>query len=455
MSNQFYQDPIFYHIYPLGLCDAPKINNIHAPVVHAIERLHPWLDHAQSLGMNALYLGPVFQSTSHGYDTIDYYQIDRRLGDRQSFARFAEAVHQRGMRLVLDGVFNHVGRDFWAFKDVIEKGENSNYRDWFYNLRFGKNSPVGDPFTYEGWHGHTSLVKLNLAHPHVRAHLFDAIGLWMDEFGIDGLRLDAADCIDFDFLRALSAFVKGRQEGFWLLGEVVHGDYRNWANPATLDSVTNYECYKGLFSSLNDGNYFEIAHTFERQFGVQGLYNDIRLYNFVDNHDVDRVASKLKYPEHLFPLYLLLFSMPGIPSVYYGSEWGIQGIKENGSDAALRPKLDLNHIASQAPQHGLVNFIRALGEIRLHSTALQSGDMNVIHVTHQQFAFLRQTKDEMVVVALNSAQKPVILDLQPSCIYEGSAFLDMFSPGELSTVQNGCLKVSIPPSRGRILKRIG
>jgi len=250
MTTNWTKDAIFYHIYPLGLVDAPHRNDFDAPVIHRLDQLLPWVDHIGSLGANAIYLGPVFESTSHGYDTVDYYRIDRRLGDIDTMARLAQEIHKRGLRLVLDGVFNHVGRDFWAFKDLQAHGENSAYRDWFHNLRFDGQSPMGDPFTYEGWHGHYSLVKLNLEHPDVRAHLFDAVGMWMEKFGIDGLRLDAADSIDFDFLRALRDFTKNRRSDFWLMGEVVHGDYRQWTNPETLDSVTNYEAYKGLYSSL-------------------------------------------------------------------------------------------------------------------------------------------------------------------------------------------------------------
>jgi glycosidase len=223
------------------------------------------------------------------------------------------------MRLILDGVFNHVGRDFWAFRDVLSAREQSVYREWFAGLKFGESSPYHDPFTYEGWNGHYSLVKLNLHHPAVVQHLFDAVSLWVEEFNIDGLRLDAADSIDIEFLRKLADFCQNLRPDFWLMGEVVHGDYRHWANDQALDSVTNYECYKGLYSSHVDRNYFEIGYSLNRQFGPDGLYRHLPLYNFVDNHDVNRVMSYLKNPAHLYPLYCLLFTMPGIPSIYYGS----------------------------------------------------------------------------------------------------------------------------------------
>ncbi len=448
-KREGWQDAIFYHIYPLGLSGAPAQRDPNAATVNRFDVLVPWLDQLQSLGANALYLGPIFESSSHGYDTVDYYQVDRRLGDNDAFARFAEEVHRRGIRLVLDGVFNHVGRDFWAFRDVQEHGERSQYKDWFHNLRFGGQSPLGDPFEYEGWQGHYSLVKLNLAHPHVRDHLFDAVRLWMDRFGIDGLRLDAADCLDFDFMRTLRDITSSRRSDFWLMGEVVHGDYNQWVNPSTLDSVTNYECYKGLYSSLAEKNYFEIAYELDRQFGENGIYRDLGLYNFVDNHDVDRAASKLDVPALLYPLYLLLFTMPGVPSVYYGSEFGIKAVKGEWSDAPLRPALELERLRTAAPQPDLPQTIARLAALRRQSEALRKGDYRTIHVDHQQLVFLRRTESESLLIMLNSDQAPVELDLT---LPWGSGWLrDRLNNKAGFEITNSRLRVSLPPAWGRVL----
>ncbi len=449
MIPHWIKDAYFYHIYPLGLCDAPQRNELGALTEYRLEKLNPWLDHIQSLGVNALYLGPVFQSSTHGYDTMDYYQVDRRLGDNAALAQFSESLHQRGIRLVLDGVFNHVGRDFWAFKDVISKGEDSEYCDWFYNLRFGEGSPMGESFTYEGWQGHFSLVKLNLSHPHVQEHLFGAIGLWMEQFKIDGLRLDAADCIEFDFLKMLHDFTKSRRKDFWLMGEVVHGDYRQWVNPEMLDSVTNYECYKGMYSSLNEVNYFEIAYSLNRQFGEEGVYQKLLLYNFVDNHDVDRVVSKLNSPAHLYPLYLLLFTMPGIPSVYYGSEWGIDGVKGERSDAPLRPALHLAQLNTDSPKADLMKTIIRLASLRSSCDALKYGSYQECHVAHEQFAFIRQVEDMCVVVVLNSNSEHVSLEL--ILPWDNGGLEDLLEPGNTFQIERSKAQVSVPPTWGRVL----
>ncbi|QRN82699.1 alpha-glucosidase C-terminal domain-containing protein [Chloroflexota bacterium] len=448
-QNTFWwQNATFYHIYPLGLCGAPLRNDFQT--TNRIEALYPWLDHMQKLGMDSLYLGPVFQSSSHGYDTIDYYLIDSRLGDNDSFARFAEEMHRRGLRLVLDAVFNHVGRDFWAFKDLQAHGEASAYKDWFHIHRFGGQSPFGDPFEYEGWQGHYGLVKLNLSHPHVRAHIFDAVGMWMDRFGIDGLRLDAADCIDFDFLRALHQFSKSRRSDFWLMGEVIHGDYRQWVNPDSLDSITNYECYKGLWSSLVDKNYFEIAYGLNRQSGLQGIYKDLLFYNFVDNHDVDRVASKFSNKALLYPLYILLFTMPGIPSIYYGSEFGLDAKKEPNSDVNLRPALDLMALENNVLQKDLSGVIQRLSALRRQSPAILLGKYQEMLVNANQLAFSRQYDGDNVVIVLNSASQAAEVHLE-RLPWQGGKVHDLLNPGETFQIEQDQLNLSVPPTWGRIL----
>ena len=409
MTHPF-QDATFYHIYPLGQLGAPERNDFTSEPTPRLAELHDWLPHLSDLGVNALYLGPLFESSAHGYDTVDYYHVDRRLGTNETLQDLAKNLREHGIRLVLDAVFNHVGRDFWAFKDVLEKGETSPYKGWFH-LDFSASSPQGDPFTYEGWSGNYDLVKLNLKNPDVKAHLFDAVAAWVRDFEISGLRLDAADVMDFSFLRELRAFCKDLKPDFWLMGEVVHGDYTQWVNPDMLDSATNYELYKGLWSSHADKNYFELAHSLKRQFGEGGVYEGLNLYTFADNHDVNRVASSLNEPAHLYPLYTLLFTVPGIPSIYAGSEWGVQGERTAQSDKALRPRLELEHGKSHAPHPDLADLIGKLSRLRHDSPALQRGGYRELLVQHEQLAFLRESDDERVVVIVNASAEEVTLEL--------------------------------------------
>lgn len=441
----------FYHIYPLGLCGAPLENDFRAAPRPRLERIYGWLDHLQAMGVNALYLGPLFESSSHGYDTADYFTVDRRLGTNDTLADLSSELKRRGMRLVLDGVFHHVGRHFWAFRDLQENGRASRFKDWFHGLDFNASSPYGDPFTYHAWRGHFNLIKLELSNPDVVNHLFHAVSDWMDRYGLDGLRLDVADCLDHEFMKKLSAFTKAKNPEFWLMGEVIHGDYRDWVSPEKLDSVTNYECYKGLYSSHLDTNYFEIAYSLKRQFGDQGLYRDLLLYNFADNHDVDRVAGQLKHPGHLHTLYTLLFTMPGIPSLYYGSEWGLTGRKTNGNDNPLRPALDLAHIQADPPQPGLFQTITRLAEIRSKNQALRRGNYQQLHVNHQQLAYLRQSENQSLVIAVNAADHPVSLDLPIPT--PGRHLQDLLDPTIKYPLQNGKARIeNIPPNWSRIME---
>jgi len=445
--HQWAADSVFYHIYPLGLCGAPNHNNFHSPVQPRLEYLYHWMDHIQNLGVNAVYIGPLFESGSHGYDTSDYYHVDRRLGNRETLRKIVDEFHSRGIRVIVDAVFNHVGRKFWAFRDVLEKGRYSWYCDWFQGLTFTKRSPFGDPFTYKTWKGHYGLVKLNLQNKYVREHLFKAVQMWVEELGIDGIRLDAADCLRVKFIRDLAKFCKKLKPDFWLIGEIVHGDYRKKTNEKMLDAVTNYQCHKELFSSLNHKNYFEIAHSFKWQFANEGKYKNLLLYNFVDNHDVNRAASLLKNQAHLYPLYALLFTIPGIPSIYYGSEWGIKGKKTGYSDHQLRPYLEIN---TSGKNQDLAGAIARFAKIRRYSSALRYGNYTELYVNHQQIAFARQTRDETVIVVINSSAAPVSMEFNVPVQY--GHLIDLLNNGERFETYHGRTRIDVIwPNWARIM----
>ena len=360
----WFEKSVFYQIYPLGFCGAPQHND--GQTVPRIEKVAQWGEHMEKLGVDALYLSPIFDSDAHGYDTRDYRKLDCRLGTNADFKAVCQSLHARGIRVVLDGVFNHVGRGFWAFRDVQEKKWDSPYKDWFH-ISFDGNSNYNDGFWYEGWEGHFELVKLNLRNPAVIDYLLDCVKFWVDEFDIDGLRLDVAYCLDKDFIRRLRSFTDGLKPEFFLVGETLHGDYNQWVGDGMLHSCTNYECYKGLWSALNSMNLFEIVHSLKRQFGPEQwtLYKGKHLFCFADNHDVTRAASVLTDPKHLPLMYGILFGMPGIPCLYYGSEWGEKADKKQG-DPALRPSFE-------APEwNELTDLLQAMatGRARLCVTAI-------------------------------------------------------------------------------------
>ena len=235
----WFDQAILYQIYPLGLCGAPAENDGRA--ARRILRLLDWVEHIKRLGAEAVLLNPVFDSDRHGYDTRDYNRLDPRLGTNEDLAQVCRAFHDAGLRVLLDGVFHHVGRGFWAFRDVQEKKWGSPYRDWFY-LNFDGDTNWGDGFWYENWEGHGELVKLNLHNPDVVEHQFQAIRSWVEQFGIDGLRLDVAYCLPTGYLKRLRAFTQTLKPDFALVGEVLGGDYNLWIGPELCHSVTNYEC---------------------------------------------------------------------------------------------------------------------------------------------------------------------------------------------------------------------
>jgi cyclomaltodextrinase / maltogenic alpha-amylase / neopullulanase len=443
-------DAVFYHVYPLGLCGAPATNDGTGPAVPRLARLHDWIDHWCTLGVNALYLGPLFESSTHGYDTTDYFHVDRRLGDDETLASLVAACHRRGIRVILDGVFHHVGRGFWGFRELRTGGMASPHRDWFAGVDFSRPSPLGDAFSYDTWRGHHELVKLALDHRPVRDHLLDAVRHWFARYDIDGLRLDVAESIKPDFLRELAGVCRGLRPDCWLLGEMIHGDYSRLANPEMLDSATNYEAYKGLWSSHEDRNYFEIAHTLERQFGPDGRYRGLPLYAFADNHDVTRVASRLSDPGHLYPLHVLLFTMPGVPSIYYGSEWGLSGVKRGPDDAPLRPAIDRPTPPADAQHPELAAAITRLAHLRRDSTALRRGDYRTLHIASEQLAFARTSGDETMIVTVNASHARAAIPLSAGT-WSGRRFVDRLDPSEPLVITNDHILLNVPPCWGRVV----
>jgi len=441
---------VFYHIYPLGALSAPHYNDFSSQPQPRLSQMTGWLDYIRELGANALYLGPVFESSTHGYDTANYYQIDRRLGNNTDLSSFSQTAHGKGFALVLDGVFNHVGRDFWAFRDLLAYREQSRYRDWFVNLRFDQTNGHGDPFCYDCWQGHESLVKLNRANPEVREHLFGAVRAWKDQFNIDGIRLDAADVLDFEFMRALRTFTDQCDPPLWLMGEVIHGDYRRWANEQTLHATTNYELYKGLYSAHNDANYFELAYSLNRQFGDQGIYRHLpTLYHFADNHDVSRIASQLTHKEHLRLIYLLLFTLPGVPAIYYGSEFGFEGVKTS-QDWNLRPAFEFGSLQNSAHQHDLRAHIGQLAAIRASVEALRTGAYAQRLVASKQFVFERVLMDQHVIVAVNADSEAAHISLAMPAM-AGWRLFDAMNNEFVYVSEQGKLDLSVPGYCGLIL----
>ena len=437
----WYNEAVFYHIYPLGLTGAPKQNEYREPV-HRLNTLLPWIGHIKEIGCTALYIGPLFESVGHGYETTDYRKLDSRLGTNEDLTNFVAACHEKGIKVIFDGVFNHTGRDFFAFKDIQEKRQNSPYVNWYCNVNFGGNTEYNDGFSYENWGGYNLLVKLNQRNPDVQSYICDVIRFWVSEFDVDGIRLDAADVLDFDFMKQLRRTAEEVKPDFWLMGEVIHGDYSRWVNGSTLHSVTNYALHKALFSGHNDHNYFEIAHT------VKYLQNmgDLDLYNFVDNHDVERIYTKLSNKAHFAPVHVLLYTLPGVPSIYYGSEFGIEGRKEKTSDDSLRPAINLADYANAVEKNPCTALVAALGKIRQNTPALSYGSYAELMLTNRQYAFARDLDGVRVIVTVNNDDNAASMDLPAGNADEYVGTLT----GEKVSVVNGRIHVTIVGGSGNI-----
>ncbi|MFR7640988.1 MAG: alpha-amylase family glycosyl hydrolase [Coprococcus sp.] len=437
----WYDEAVFYHIYPLGLAGAPKQNDYGEPV-HRLNTLLPWVDHIKEIGGSALYIGPLFESVGHGYETTDYKKLDSRLGTNEDLTAFVAYCHEQGIKVIFDGVFNHTGRDFFAFKDIQVNRENSQYKDWYCNVNFWGNNEYNDGFSYDNWGGYNLLVKLNQKNPAVVDYICDVIRFWVSEFDVDGIRLDAADVLDFDFMKALRRTANEVKPDFWLMGEVIHGDYSRWVNGETLHSVTNYTLHKALYSGHNDHNYFEIAHTVRR---LQNM-GTLRLYNFVDNHDVERIYTKLTNKAHFAPVHVLLYTLPGVPSIYYGSEFGIEGRKEYGSDDSLRPALNIEDYKDSAKTNPCTALIAALGKVRQAVPALSYGSYDELMLTNRQFAYARDLDGTRVIVSVNNDDAPAGMHLAAgNC----AAYVGALS-GEKVSVQDGHINITQPANSGEI-----
>lgn len=442
----WYDEAVFYHIYPLGLTGAPKQNSYGEPV-HRLNTLLPWIGHIKEIGCNAIYIGPLFESVGHGYETTDYKKLDTRLGTNEDLTNFVAECHKQGIRVILDGVFNHTGRDFFAFQDIKQNRENSQYKDWYCDVNFWGNNSYNDGFSYANWGGYDLLVKLNQRNPAVKDYICDVVRFWVSEFDIDGIRLDAADVMDFEYMKALRNVANEVKQDFWLMGEVIHGDYSRWANDGTLHSVTNYMLHKALYSAHNDHNYFEVAHTIKYVNDMVG--NNLKLYTFVDNHDVERIYTKLNNKAHFEPVHVMLYTLPGIPALYYGSEFGIEGRKERNSDDSLRPALNYDDYKDAVHTNPCTQLIATLGKLRQNIKALCYGDYKQLELQTTHFAYARILDGKNVITTVNNGDNEVCMNIEAGTMTQASKYVGVLT-GRRVTVNEGRIQVNVPANSGEI-----
>lgn len=439
-----------YHVFPLGALRAPYRN---------IRELTSLIPHLQSLRVDSILLGPVFKSETHGYDVTDMYHLDPRLGNNEDLKIMVRDFHNAGLHVFFDAVWNHSSRHHFAYKDLRERGQNSPYANWYRNPRFNTPNLCGDSFTVDCWSGFQELPAFNLRNPDVERELIHNAEYWMDEFGIDGIRIDAAENMDLEFLRHLATACHQKRPDFWMMGEVVFGDPKRWLE-AGLNSVTNYQTYKSCWSSLNDGNMFELAYNLNQLFDDKsGTCKGAGLQLFNENHDTNRIYSQLKNKQDNFVQHLLFHTLPGVPTIYYGEEFALNATKGGSDDWNLRPSLDLAKFANQTPagQENLLSEIRHLAGIRLDCDALRDGGYQQEFVHSQQLAFWRthQNGDALVLINLQDAPVQFEIDLRRhfTCTPKMNSLKNLrdLLSNDFIKISNGKITVIIPPKWGRIL----
>ncbi|BBY42483.1 alpha-amylase family protein [Mycolicibacterium celeriflavum] len=367
---------IWWHIYPLGFVGAYPADPSPGPEEHRLRRIVDWLDHAIALGVSGIALGPVFSSRSHGYDTTDHFRIDARLGDDEDFDALVGEARRRGLRVLLDGVFNHVGTGF----------ANTS---WFRT----RNGAV------EVFEGHGDLVALDHDNPAVADYVVDVMTHWLHR-GADGWRLDAAYAVADRFWAQVLPRVREQFPDAYFLAEILHGDYAARVRASGFDSVTQYELWKAVWSSLNDGNFHELDWALVRH---NEFLDTFVPATFVGNHDVTRIASRLDDIRHLEHALVLQMTTGGTPSVYAGDEFAYRGIKEErfGGDDAVRPEFDTAPVAVDEHSEDVLRLHRYLIGLRRRHPWLHTARTAALLLTNRQYVYQTRAGSEALIVALN------------------------------------------------------
>ncbi|MCK6211504.1 DUF3459 domain-containing protein [Georgenia sp. EYE_87] len=415
----WHEHAIFWHVYPLGLVGAEPVLDPAAPVRHRLPRLVGWLDHAVELGASALLLGPVFTSYSHGYDTVDHFTIDPRLGDRADFDALVAAAHERGLKVVLDGVFNHVGSRHPAFLRALDGGPDHPEAGLF-RLAWPEGAAAGTRPEYATFEGHEGLVALDHDAPAVAELVEEVMRYWL-RAGADGWRLDAAYAVPPSFWAKVLPAVRAEFPEAYVVGEVIHGDYPGFVAASGVDAVTQYELWKAIWSSLNDRNLYELDHALGRH---NALLETFAPMTFVGNHDVTRIASRLGDRRHLPHALAVLLTVGGTPSVYAGDELGLEGVKEDrvGGDDAVRPAFP-DRPDQLAGDPEVLRLHRELISLRRRHPWLHRARTAPLELSNELLAYEVTAAGERLVVVLNLGDDEAEVDARAGTVLAGRADL--------------------------------
>ncbi len=439
MAAGWVDHAMWWHVYPFGFTGAERSAVLGEPIVHRLRHLEAWLDYAVDLGLNGLALGPVFASATHGYDTLDHLRIDPRLGDRGDLDRLVTAAHSRGMRVMLDGVFNHVGEQHPALRAALAGGPTAPEAEMF-RITWPDASDVTGRPTWDCFEGHRSLVTLNHDSPRVVDLVTDVMTHWLDA-GIDAWRLDAAYAVPPAFWAQVVPRVRRWHPDAYLMGEVIHGDYAAFVTASGLDAVTQYELWKAIWSSVLDRNLHELVWTLGRH---DALLDTFVPYTFVGNHDVTRITSTVGDPTLAGHALVVLATVAGTPSVYYGDEQAYRGIKEDraGGDDEVRPPFPATPddlAGPEAAPDGWATYHRhqALLGLRRRHPWLHAARTRVIEVTGTHLLYESAADGRSLLVALNLADDPWAVPLP--------------GPAHLTVASDGAVPEPRPAGGGTVL----
>jgi cyclomaltodextrinase / maltogenic alpha-amylase / neopullulanase len=387
---------IWWQLYPLGFVGAYPSDQPPDPGEHRLRRLVSWFDHAIELGASGIALGPVFASRTHGYDTTDHYRIDPRLGDESDFDYVVSEAHRRGLRVLLDGVFNHVGADFPRYREATNDDASAR---WF----------RGRPGRFHTFEGHGELITLNHDNPEVIDYTADVMAHWLGR-GADGWRLDAAYAVPQRFWAAVLPKVRQLYPDAWFVGELIHGDYAAAVDAAGFDSATQYELWKAIWSGINDGNFFELDWALQRH---NEFLSSFAPLTFIGNHDVTRIASQLENADHVAHALVILLTIGGVPSVYAGDEYGYRGVKEErfGGDDAVRPEFGSPPTQLDAFGDQVWELHRYLIGLRRRHPWLHAATTTALRLANRHYVYATRNGDHTLLVALNIDDEPLKLVL--------------------------------------------
>lgn len=422
---------IWWQVYPLGFAGAFPAEQLPVPGEHRLRRIADWFDHAVELGTSGIALGPIFAARTHGYDTTDHFHIDPRLGDDADFDYLVEQARRRGLRILLDGVFNHVGTGFPRYRQALQSDTAAH---WFRGRR-------GAFHTFEG---HPELVTLNHDNPEVAAYTVDVMTHWLRR-GADGWRLDAAYAVPQPFWTDVLAKVRYAHPDAWFVGELIHGDYAAAVRDAGFDSATQYELWKAIWSSLNDANFYELDWALQRHSTFLAGFAPL---TFVGNHDVTRIASRLEHPDHLAQALVILMTVGGVPSLYAGDEFGYRGVKEDraGGDDAVRPEFGAPPARPDERGTEIHALHRYLIGLRRRYPWLHAATTTALRLDNRHYVYQTGHGNEALLVALNADDDPLHVALPEL----GVAAADVVA-GTAAPPQQVVAEVTVEPHGWRVL----